>query len=117
MNLNELKEKFLEYAKSHQTFDVVDDFDNDILFDADGNPLFDVDSVIRKNNGKTTFSLKKLYIVSEDEENELDSWMQGFLGYAGIVSVTPLHHSVLNDCGADYDVEIHCILELEKEDE
>ena len=59
---------------------------------------------------KIIFVLRRVYIVSADSEDELDTWMRGFLEYVGISGATPLQHSILNDCGADYDVEIQCDL-------
>lgn len=110
MELKELQDKFLEYVKAHPLFDVVDDFENDVDFDEMGEPLFDVERVIREMDGRIIFDLKRVFIVSADEEDELDKWMRGFLEYVGISGATPLQHEVLNDSGADYDVEIWCHL-------
>lgn len=110
MELKELQKQFLVYASHHPIYDVVDDFENDIDFDEKGEPLFDVDRVIYEYDGKTIFSLRRVYIISGDSEDELDAWMRGFLEYVGISGATPFYHNTLNDSGADYDVEIHCEL-------
>ena len=110
MELKELQKQFLVYAAHHPIYDVVDDFENDIDFDERGEPLFDVDRVIYEYKEKIIFVLRRVYIVSADSEDELDTWMRGFLEYVGISGATPLQHNILNDTGADYDVEIHCNL-------
>ena len=109
MELKELQEKFLEYAKANPIYDVVDDFENDIAFDGD-EPLFEVERVISVDGGRLFFNLRRQFIVSADEEDELDVWMRNFVQYVGIKDPIPMQHEIQNDNGADYDVEIFCHL-------